>query len=462
MNLSIKNRIAVISALSVAVISAAIFLLIYQSLKVAAYAEIDEKLEFEAVKHYHELIFEKDTIYFAYPGELLEREHVEIEIFPIFIELRDTKNRLLVKSQNLKTQSIINEQLKDEKAIFNNQLLSEPLRQIQTQLKKNDKIYGSLGIAVPLDDTKKILLNLKNNLFLIYPLLIAITFITSRFISTITIKPLTKITDTVSIISAKNLNLRLEQLNGNDELTVLTNSINSFLERIQNTIEKEQQFTTNASHQLRTPLTAIKGNLEVLIRRERTSENYEQGIKISIEHLNQLVNTLENLLLLTKIDENSKYLKRETFDLIELINNKIKLYKSVIQHKNLTVKLINNLADFKLFSNPYLVKIIIDNIISNAVKYSFTNHTINITIDQNDKHLLLSITNTGPKLSEEDKNNLFEIFYRAENNTEEGHGIGLALAKKAADALNFHIEVKADQQTTFTLFIPLVQNLRFA
>ena len=138
------------------------------------------------------------------------------------------------------------------------------------------------------------------------------------------------------------------------------------------------------------------------------------------------------------------------------------MYKSVIQHKNLTVKLINNLADFKLFSNPYLVKIIIDNIISNAVKYSFTNQTINITIGQNDKDFLLSITNTGQKLSKEDKDNLFEIFYRAENNTEEGHGIGLALAKKAANALNFQIEVKADHQTTFTLFIPLAQNLRFA
>ena len=141
MNLSIKNRIAFISTILVALLSFTIFISIYQSLKISSFSEIDEKLEFEANKHFNELIFEKDSVYFAYPEELLEREHLEIEVYPIYIELVNTNGKLLVKSENLKNERIVNETFSTKKIIFNSQILEEPLRQIQLNLIKNNQHY---------------------------------------------------------------------------------------------------------------------------------------------------------------------------------------------------------------------------------------------------------------------------------------------------------------------------------
>jgi len=457
MNLSIKNRIAFISTLSVAVLSLLVFIAIYQSLKILSYSEIDEKLEFEATKHYHELLFEKDTVYFAYPEELLEREHLEIEVYPIYIELVNTEGKLLVKSDNLKSESIVNQTFKDPEKIFNTSASDKPLRQIQVELIKNDKDYGQLAIAVSIEDTQAVLQNLKQNLIAIYPILLLITFFGSRFISKITIRPLTKVADTVGIISAKNLNLRVKEIKGNDELSVLSRSINKFLDRIHESIEKEKQFTSNASHQLRTPLTAIKGNLEVLIRKKRTPEEYEETIEESIERIDRMNVALDNLLILARFDEDAKHLNKEEFDLIDLINFKIKLYKISIKEKKLKVRVNNQLKSLVIESNLHFFKIILDNLVSNAVKYSLPNQIISIDVFEKNTEILLSISNTGGDLKEEELHSIFEVFYRSKNTTEKGHGIGLALASKAAKLMGYSITVAVDQQTTFTLHIPKQQ-----
>lgn len=454
MNLSIKNRIAFISTISVALLSLIIFIGIYQSLKITSFNEIDEKLEFEATKHFNELIFKKDTVYFAYPEELLEREHLEIEVYPIYIELVNLNDELLVKSENLKNERLIDEILEDEKIIFNSQVSNEPLRQIQLKLNKNNKSFGHLAIAVSTEDTLSVLQNLKQNLIAIYPILLLITFFASRFISKITIQPLTKIANTVEIISAKNLNIRVKEIEGNDELSVLSKSINKFLDRIHTSIEKEKQFTANASHQLRTPLTAIKGNLEVLLRKKRTEEEYKVGIVETIDRIDRLNIALDNLLILARFDEEAKQLQKTEIVIVEIINSKIKLFKALIEEKKLRIKLDNQLANPTIKTNLYFFKIILENLLSNAVKYSLPEQTIEIALVEQDKSIFMSISNTGGNLQKEDVDSIFEIFYRAKDTTEKGHGIGLALVKKAANLLGYTIDVKLNHRTTFTLHIP--------
>lgn len=454
MNTSIKNRIALISVISVAILSLVVFIAIYQSLKVSAFGEIDEKLEFEATKHIHELIFKKDTVYFAYAEELLEREHLEIEVYPIYIELVDTKKQLLVKSENLKNKSIILETNSTSREIFNTYVSEEPLRQIQLPLEKNGKIYGEIAIAVSLEDTLSVLKNLKNNLLAIYPILLLITFFASRYISKITIQPLTKIADTVSVISSENLNLRVHEIKGDDELSVLTKSINGFLDRIHASIEKEKQFTANASHQLRTPLTAIKGNLEVLLRRKRSAEEYEQQIQETVDRIDRLNLALDNLLILARMDEDAKSLKKEDVNLVEIINSKIKLFKATIEQKELQIVVQQELYTQMVTTNLYFLRIILENLLSNAIKYSLPKKPLQIHLKENKETISISISNTGGNLLKEDVKHVFDTFYRSTNNTEKGYGIGLALVQKAAKVLAYEILVELDEATTFTVQIP--------
>jgi signal transduction histidine kinase len=455
MNLSIKNRIAFISTISVAVLSLLVFIVIYQSLRITSYAEIDEKLEFEAAKHQHELIYESDTVYFAYAKELLEREHLEIEVFPIYVEIVDATGKLLVKLQNLREEQIIDHSLTADKIIFSSYVKDQPLRQIQLPLVINEKTYGHMAIAVSFEDTLAVLQNLKQNLIFIYPILLIITFFGSRFISKITIQPLTKIADTVEIISAKNLNLRVEEIKGNDELSMLSKSINKFLDRIHESVEKEKQFTAIASHQLRTPLTAIRGNLEVLLLKKRDVAVYEQEVQETIYRIDRLYLVLDNLLTLARFDEDAKHFKKTDVDLVEIINSKIKMFKAITIQKKLRIILKDDLNSRTIETNTYFLKIILENLLSNAVKYSLTKQPVYINLGENEVATFISIKNTGGGLMKEEAESIFEIFYRSGNNTEKGHGIGLALVKKATNLLGGKILVDVEtDQTTFTLQIP--------
>jgi signal transduction histidine kinase len=455
MKLSIKNRIALYSVIGIAGISLAVFIAIYFTVKNTVYSEIDTALKFEANKHINEVIHSQDTVYFVYEDEWLEREHIEIEVYPLFVELFNAKGESLDKSPNLQKNSLQINPYQTETFIENKKLNEENVRQIQIQLTENKVNHGFIAIAIPLGDAELVIKTLLDALLVIYPILLLITFFTSRIISRITIKPISRFAKKVDEINSNSLNKRLPETNNGDELETLSKAINDFLNRIDEAVQREKQFTADASHQLRTPLAVIKGNLEVLIRKNRQPELYIEEIKNNIKKIDEMTDAVDKLLMLARLNSQKTKLETEQLIVFNAIEHSLSNYKYEILKKQLRIDIQKNESLF-ITSNKVYFSLILDNLISNAVKYAFEKSTIQIHLQEINDKVEISITNQGPKIKTDEINAIFNPFYRNKDheNTTRGYGLGLTIVTKAAQLLQIKIEVTSNEQTSFKLIIP--------
>jgi signal transduction histidine kinase len=160
-----------------------------------------------------------------------------------------------------------------------------------------------------LENASIVLQNLWEILIVAYPLILIILFLIARFIAGRSIKPINAIIETSNIITKDNLKSRIELPRKKDELHVLSKTINNLLDRIETAVEREKQFTSDASHELRTPLTVIKGTLEVLVRKPRSPEEYQEKINFCVAEVNRLNYLADQLLLLARFENQKQILK---------------------------------------------------------------------------------------------------------------------------------------------------------
>ncbi|MBS3738174.1 sensor histidine kinase [Mesohalobacter halotolerans] len=455
MKISIKNRIALYSVLGIATLSLGVFIAIYFSVKNHSYSQIDKKLEFEAEKHIHEVITEPDTVYFVYKDEWLEREHIEIEVYPLFVELVDKKGQSLDKSPNLLNRHLDFDLSRKDTFIQNDKLNNNSIRQIQIPLQHSGQIAGYIGIAASFGDTELVLDALLDMLLIIYPILLFVTFFTSKLISNITIKPISKIANRVSEIHTGNLDKRIKVVENGDELQTLSVAINDFLDRIDEGLKREKQFTADASHQLRTPLSVIKGNLEILLRKPRNEQEYKREAKKAISKIDEMTNAVEKLLILARLNKSNIHLNFENINMYLLLEQIFIDYKRHILSKELVINIDKKLKNKTVYLKKSFLSLIFDNLISNAVKYADNKSKISVFSKDTENGFYLIIQNSGPEISREDLEEIFIPFYRNKNHeiSEKGYGLGLAIVKKAAEALDISIRVTSEKGiTSFSLF----------
>lgn len=454
--LSLKNRIALYSVLGIASLSFIVFIAIYFTVKNTVFNEIDKDLDFEGEKHLNELTYINDSVGFTDKNQWLEREHIEMQSFPLFIEIVDKNGKTLDKSPNLYEESLEFVLDSTKKFIHNQYLRGESTRQIQLPLVHEGKTYGFMAIAMSFEDSEMVIQSLLDTLLLIYPVLLVITFFTSRIISRITIKPISLIAKNVDEINSNNLNKRVSETNNGDELETLSKAVNDFLDRIDAAVKREKQFTANASHQLRTPLAVLKGNLEVLIRKARQPEVYVKEIEQNISKIDTMTDAVEKLLVLARLDREHQNITVEEVDIHKLTETILTNYKQEILDKSISLNL-SIPAQVSLFTNKTYLSLILDNLISNAIRYADPSTKINIDFTSNKSKLTVSISNTGAQIPEEEREAIFNPFYRSQNHefTEEGYGLGLAIVSKAAILLQIKLHLTSGATTIFSIDIPI-------
>ena len=282
MKLSFKNRIALLYMIATAIIMAVIFSVVFFVVQETMYQNIDNSLNFEALKHSGEIKIAGDTIQFINKKEWEEVEHKEIQINPIFIQIIDVNGRVMDKSPNLKSDILPFKNTEQFGTHFNTSLKDQSIRQIQKPIESNGKTKGYMLAAMTLEPSMMVLVKLRNVLIASYLIMLCGLYFISRYLAGRSIIPVKNITETTNRITKNNLNERVELPVYKDELYDLSSGINKLLYRIENAIERERQFTSDASHELRTPLSSLRGTLEVLIRKPRDCKEYEEKIKYSL------------------------------------------------------------------------------------------------------------------------------------------------------------------------------------
>lgn len=275
-----------------------------------------------------------------------------------------------------------------------------------------------------------------NNLILILLIVFAINIVIASVSGWIyagkALQPIAKVVNQVDEISIANLNLRLDEGNGKDEIAKLSHTFNSMLSRLETSFRAQKNFISNASHELRTPLTSITGQIEVTLLNPRSPEDYRKVMCSVLEDIRNL-NRLSNRLLLlaqTSSEEREKNMVPVRID--ELI---WQAKEDLLRHQRefiINIDLDEGLDDESMLTvrgDEQLLKTAVSNIIENGCKYS-NDHTTNVFVSSSRLGLTILFSDHGIGIPEEDISNIFEPFYRGTNTTNiKGHGIGLSMVK---------------------------------
>lgn len=442
---SFKNRIAFNYILSTAILISVVFFVIYQITSFSINKHINDDI-LEESNEYLELIeIDSNNSYLIQVNQWRERDNNSVKVNPVFVQFLDYNNKLIDKSPNLKGFQLQLYKVQKDNQFVDVFLNGQPIRQIQIPLIDKGKKVGYLFVAMSLDEVTLILTNLRTTLYITFPLILIVLFLTARFIAGRSIKPIKIITQTSSKITKDNMKERIVLPQNKDELYVLSKTINDLLDRIENAVEREKQFTSDASHELRTPLTILKGTLEVLIRKPRTQAEYEEKISYGISEVNRLNNLVDQLLLLARFENQIQSLKTEKVYLNALLLDILTRYSLKANAKKIRIK-HQFTQEYYVQSDNYLVSIILTNIISNAFKYSNENGVISITLSQNETTTICTIFDNGIGISKDDLAKITNPFYRS-NPTEhpeiKGSGLGLSIVKRLAELLNIQFEIQS-------------------
>lgn len=454
--LSYRNRIAFYYIITTALLISVVFSVIYISVYQAVFTHIENDITTEKSKVLSEITVTKDGFSLIDQHEWKEKEHNTLDVNPIFIQFVDVQGKLLDKSPNLKKSTLeFHKPVKNQPPFFDEKLDEISIRQTQFSVNFNKKAVGYIIIAMSLEDANLVLLKLRYTLLLAFPLVLGILFLVARFIVGRSIKPVKAIIETANKITKDNLNTRIALPENQDELFELSETINKLLNRIENAIEREKQFTSDASHELRTPLAIIKGTLEVLIRKPREKQEYEDKINFCVSEVNRVNKLVDELLLLARFENEKQNIKTENILLNALVLDTSARFSQKIKDKNCTI--CNQFEDdFYIQSDYNLVSIILGNLFSNAIKYSDENSTIIVKLFKENNTIKCTISDEGIGISTEDKDKIFNPFFRSNSLNHpdvKGIGLGLSIVKRLCELISISIQIDSQINKGTTIIL---------
>lgn len=279
------------------------------------------------------------------------------------------------------------------------------------------------------------------------PLLAILTIILARLFINKSFQPIEHIIATAQEIqNKKDFSLRI-QLPGQsqDEIHALAHTFDGLFETTEQAFIKEKQFTSNASHEIRTPISVIIAQCELALENEQNTEN-QKALHTILWNAKKISRLTSQLLLLTKAEQNSDIVEREKINLSELTELIAEQQKELAEEKGLSFSAsIENEIFF--YGDPTLLTSALINLFSNAIQYNKEHGKINFTLSQNEKSILGKISDTGIGISEYDLPKIWERFYQvdtARNKKEySGFGLGLSLVKWIFEAHQGKISISS-------------------
>lgn len=457
MKLSFKKRIATYNLTAIATLTAVAFVAIYAVVYFTSYKHLDDDITQEKAEIFSNLDWNGDVIIMNKMPEWEEAEHKQIEVNPTFIQIVDWNGNTVFKSANLQENHFLFNPRNKVTAFYNATIKDQKIRQGQFPVFNDDKkIIGQLTIGVSQEESYNVLHNLMLVLIITYILIVSILYFIMIFVASKAIAPIHQLIQSASQINYANINSRLTLPENEDEIYQLATTMNELLARLETSFYQQKQFTSDASHEMQTPLAAIKGIIEVALRKPRTAERYQEKMQEVLIQTNRLSQLYGQLLQLARLESAVLIAKKEQIILAATIKKCLKTYDALI--KNNLIKVHNNVpAAVVVWADPLLVEMIVDNLVSNAIKYNKKDGAI--VFEWNAATKMLSVTDQGIGIDAAQIPFLFNRFYRADdsrNSQIPGNGLGLSIAKRLCDAQNITLTVSSvkDQGTTFHLHFP--------
>lgn len=276
---------------------------------------------------------------------------------------------------------------------------------------------------------------------------VILAYFLGRYFAKRVLNPVSRITNEVKRISASNLHNRLENSNVNDEIADLTNTFNDMLDRLETSFEIQSNFINNASHELKTPITTIIAEAEIMLLKERKKVEYISSLENIYSQANRLGVLTESLLKLTQTGYDGKKQLLDVVRIDELLMDVKSDLNKIYPENRVTLKLNKLPNDETLLllpCNKSLLELSINNIITNGVKYS-NNEEVFVSLQADTNGIKIAISDLGIGIPPEDIPHLYEPFFRGKEASKfNGYGLGLPLAMKIIRMHNGELQIQSE------------------
>ncbi len=270
------------------------------------------------------------------------------------------------------------------------------------------------------------------------------------------IRPIEAISATAVRISAGDLSQRINVAETESELGQLADVLNSTFARLETAFAQQQQFTADAAHELRTPVSVMLTQTQTALNRERSAPEYRETIEACQRATQRMRRLIESLLELARLDAGQEPMKRLQFDLSRTVQDCVELIRPLADERG--VKVQCELPPLECRGDAERMAQVITNLLANAIQYNKSNGEIRISARLQDGTVILTVSDTGQGIAAVDLPRVFERFYRADQSRSSGQtGLGLAISKSIVEAHGGTIEVSSQMQvgTTFTVRLPV-------
>ena len=271
--------------------------------------------------------------------------------------------------------------------------------------------------------------------------------------------PVTTLTEAAARVRDGNLRERLPCSGNGDELDRLTEVFNAMTTRLDDSFNRIREFTLHASHELKTPLTVMRGELETALREGAQDPATRERLHSQLDEIERLAGIVDALSLLTKADAGLIALKSESLRLDELVRESHADAQILARPYEVEVDL-GRCEEVSLPGDRHRLRQLLLNLTDNAIKYNLPHGKVTIDLARSNGHAELKITNTGAGIPTETQARIFDRFFRGDsshNNTVEGCGLGLSIAQWIVTAHHGTIRIESQPQslTTATVLLPI-------
>ena len=386
-----------------------------------------------------------------YLNKLSYEENICIEI---------VKNRITIYSSNDSIRGCISSSGKYKNDFYENDLEEQTYKLINPLLNTKSLIYAkkynediTIFVNASLEPLNNTIAILSNQLIIVSIIVVILSLIIGYFISKSISKPIVKMNEKAKKLANGNYDFTFDNNSNIYEIDELANTLNYAKKELAETDELRRDLLANVSHDLKTPLTMIKGYAEMI--RDLNSDNIEKrnaNLNVIIEESERLNILVNDLLTLSKIQANKDVLEKEDFDIVELINNIIKRY-SIYKDTEGYIFEVNTPDKVIVNADKKKIEQVIYNLINNAINYTGDDNRviINVLVDKN---IRVEIKDTGKGIKKEDLPHIWDKYYHSKKKHKRnviGTGIGLSIVKTILESHNFKygVESKRNKGTTF-------------
>jgi len=324
-----------------------------------------------------------------------------------------------------------------------------------------DSIAGVLVLCSPIQDTMQRLFALQNRMVLYFLIAAAFAFLVAMFFSRVITRPIASLTRSIQRMGHGDLSVRVP-VKGSGELRKLSETFNTMSEKLEMLDKSRNQFVSNASHELKTPLATMKILLEnIIYQPEMDTEmrtEFLTDVNKEIDRLNLIIG---DLLTLVSMDSNTMRLNRTNFSLSQLITDTARRLSLVAEKNHQELKMsLNDRCD--MYADQAKLTQVVYNLMENAMKYTQEGGQIRVRLVRSGRDAVLTISDNGPGIPKEDQAHIFERFYRvdkARSRETGGTGLGLSIVHQMVLMHGGSVSVESEEGegTTFTVVLPIHQ-----